>query len=320
MRMFRAVIRLNLQPVSHIHVSCFVTALALLGVIADSLPASVLRIMPLGDSITAGYTDASWSAPFTFGYRGPLYTRLKNAGYGFQFVGASPEPWPGSGSPWVGPPMISGPDLRAVGQDLHRGYGGTVISHLLNGQQASPGQPSTNGGIVNWLNADNPDIVLLMIGINNISYFGNTGDPIDTENQLQNLVQTIVATKPEVKVIVAQIAPYQNGQNTNSVSHYNDYIRNTMVPYFAAQGNHVTTVNQYANFATTGGTVDASLYAAIAHPNVAGYDRMAETWFQGIRAATAPEPSSSCLLLGGGAMLAIRAACRFRRQRHPSKD
>jgi hypothetical protein len=36
-------------------------------------------------------------------YRSGLYTRLTNAGYNFQFVGASPEPWNGhSGDPTNG--------------------------------------------------------------------------------------------------------------------------------------------------------------------------------------------------------------------------
>ena len=54
--------------------------LGIFGLMADGASADTLRIMPLGDSITSGYTDSSWSNPFTFGYRGPLYTRLTNAG------------------------------------------------------------------------------------------------------------------------------------------------------------------------------------------------------------------------------------------------
>ena len=48
--------------------------------------------MPLGDSITAGYTDnPTWNVPFGFGYRSGLYTRLTNANYPFQYVGGSPR-------------------------------------------------------------------------------------------------------------------------------------------------------------------------------------------------------------------------------------
>ncbi|HVJ46116.1 MAG TPA: thrombospondin type 3 repeat-containing protein, partial [Luteolibacter sp.] len=45
---------------------------------AGSFPMPPLRIMPVGDSITAGYTDnPTWNEPFNFGYRSGLYTRLK---------------------------------------------------------------------------------------------------------------------------------------------------------------------------------------------------------------------------------------------------
>ena len=90
-------------------------SLAVVGVTAYGASAAPLRIMPLGDSITAGYVDNyTWQTPFTFGYRGPLYTLLTKAGYKFKFVGASPEPfdgqlgvpkkirWPGSPPPKAG--------------------------------------------------------------------------------------------------------------------------------------------------------------------------------------------------------------------------
>jgi hypothetical protein len=53
-----------------------------------------LRIMCLGDSITAGYTNnPTWNVPFMFGYRSGLYTHFPNAAYNFLFVGGSAEPW-----------------------------------------------------------------------------------------------------------------------------------------------------------------------------------------------------------------------------------
>ena len=261
----------------------FLVFVALLGLMVGRASAEPVRIMPLGDSITAGYVDnVTWKTPFTFGYRGPLYTRLAKAGYDFQFVGASPEPWDGV----LGvPKKVRGPDLRRLKQDRHRGYGGTVFSHLVNGL------PKSDGGIANWLKTDKPDIVLLMMGINNIAYFGNTGNPADVENELKSLVQTIVDALPDAHVVVAQIAPYQTGVNTDSVTQYNNYIKNTLAPHFADQGKHVTTVDQYSNFVNPNGRVAAGLYSGLAHPNVAGYERMAETWFRGLQSIMPkPEP------------------------------
>jgi lysophospholipase L1-like esterase len=253
-------------------------------VIQQTASAEPLRIMPLGDSITAGYVDNySWKTPFTFGYRGRLHTLLTRAGYDFQFVGESSEPFDGQ----LGvPKIVTVPDLRPLGQNRHRGYGGSVIGNLIQGM------PKTNGGLAAWLKADQPDIVLLMIGINDIAHFGNVGEPVPAEQNLQHLVQTIVDTVPAAHVIVAQIAPYQTGQNTDSVQRYNAFIKKTLVPLFVNQGRSVHTVDQYANFLTANGKVDKSLYANIAHPNQTGYARMAKTWFQAIQAVVPPSNST----------------------------
>jgi len=248
-----------------------------------AMPASAgdpIRIMPLGDSITTGYTDnPSWANhPFEFGYRSGLYTRLTNAGYNFKFVGGSTEPWTGiSGDPTHGGTYKPALDLRDLGQDGHRGYGGAAASTL-------------QGGIVNWLAADDPDIVLLMIGTND----QNTGT-------LNTLVNTIVTKKPDAQLIVAQIIPMYT--YNSSVISYNNYIRNTLVPHYQSLGKNVTMVDQYVNFLTNPdylGTIDQTLFSnGINHPDKDGYDRMAQTWFNGIQAVV-PEPTSLALLGLGG--------------------
>lgn len=286
---------------------CLVAALAISALMIGRASADPLRIMPLGDSITAGTTDPTWEAPFTFGYRGPLYTRLSKAGYSFQFVGASPEPT--NGIPYGVPPTIVGPDLRTVNQNGHRGYGGSCISDILNGNGYDP-------GVVAALNADNPDIVLLMIGINDVARYGNGGDPAAAKTQLEALVSTILTTKPDVNLIVAQINAYKDGSVTKSVTAYNDFIKNTLVPTYADRGYHITTVDQFANFCKPDGTLDQSMYSNIIHPSAVGYDRVAETWFNAIQVVTpVPEPSSLGLLGTLGIMLTARACRNLRSPR-----
>jgi lysophospholipase L1-like esterase len=251
---------------------------------AISTAAESIRIMPLGDSITAGYTDnPTWNVPFGFGYRSGLYTRLTDANCPFQYVGGSQEPWNGA---FGVPKTVASPDLRTVSEDFHRGYGGVDATFL-----------SSNIG--NWLSSDVPDVVLLMIGINSISQ-GGTANPTTAENNLSALVQSIVYQRPTARVIVAQITPYAT--YTSSIVQYNSYIKDTLVPHFAALGKNVTTVDQYSNFGT-GTTVDSSLYSnGINHPNAAGYDKMARTWFAGIQALGAMEhtagPAQSSLANG----------------------
>lgn len=236
-----------------------VVLVALLGSLAGGA-ISPIRIECVGDSITAGYTDnPNWNVPFQFGYRSGLYTRLTNAGCPFQFVGASLEPWDGI---FGVPRNTPSPDLRTVGQDHHRGYGGWGTSSIL----------SNIGG---WLTADNPDVVLLMIGIND-------GGSVAARSNLSNIVQTIVTRKPKAGVIVAQITPMAS--YSQSIVDYNSYIRNTLVPSYQAQGKRVSTVNQYTNLLANGVIAPSLFSNGINHPNAVAYDRMAQTWYDGLLA------------------------------------
>ena len=228
--------------------------------------AAPLRIMCVGDSITAGYTDnPKWDVPFQFGYRSALHTLLTNAGYGVQFVGESAEPWDGLfGTPRNKP----APDLRATDQDHHRGYGGWGTEGIL-------------ANIANWVATDKPDVVLLMIGIN------DGGSPAARAN-LEGIVGKIVEARPAAHVIVGQITPIV--QRSQAILDYNTYIRETLVPAFRSKGKPVSTANLYTNLLTEG-TIDPKLFSNdINHPNAVAYERMARTWFDAIRKIRRADP------------------------------
>ena len=238
--------------------------LGLTGLIALA-PASAqtdkpVRILCLGDSITAGYTDnPKWQVPFEFGYRSGLYSRLLKGGYHFQFVGACPQPWNGVFGLPVNDPVL---DLRKLDQDHHRGYGGASTAAIL-------------ASIRSWIAADDPDLVLLMIGIN------DGGSPAAREN-LDKILQALFAAKSGAGIIVAQITP--KAKFEQAIVDYNTYIRETLVPSFQAQGKRITTVDQYANLLKDG-AIDPSLFSnGINHPGSVAYERMAQTWYEGISA------------------------------------
>lgn len=225
--------------------------------------AEPIRIMPVGDSITTGYTNLPGQpyVPFGYGYRGGLYTRLTDAAYSFQYVGSSPE------HPTPDPSCPNFVDLAAAEQDYHNGYGGQGITYISN-------------NIVNWMRADNPDVILLMIGINDIGEY-SVGNPTDAETRLNALVRKVVQVKPTAHLIVAQTIPY--AAYTDSIVQYDNYIKNVLVPTYGSQGKLVTTVDQYSSMLTNG-AIDPALYSnAINHPSPEGYDRMAQVWFDGIR-------------------------------------
>ena len=248
----------------HVQSMFLVMVLIFAGLVTLIQAAEPLRIMCLGDSITAGYTDnPKWDVPFEFGYRSGLYKRLTEAGYTFKFVGACPEPWNGAfGKPHNTPVL----DLRKFDQDYHRGYGGWGTQGILD-------------HIQEWLAADKPDIVLLMAGIND-------GGSVAAQKNIEQIVNAIVTKNPATAVIVAQITPMAKFSQT--IVDYNVYIRDKLVPMFKSQGKYVTTVDQYANLAAKESkelkdSINTKFYSnGINHPNAEAYERMAQTWYDGI--------------------------------------
>jgi len=227
--------------------------------------AEELRIMPLGDSITAGYTDNSkWTHPFEFGYRSGLYKLLKKSGIEFRFVGGSKEPMNKRfGDPTHGGKVKPLLDLKTLNQDGHRGYGGWGIGQITK-------------NVSGWIKQDQPDIITLMIGINGIS--------ANSPQQLDNLVTTIFETDKKVKLIVAQITP--KARFNKHLFNYNTYIRETLVPAYLKKGFNISTVDQYKHFLTDAADpksiVKERLSNRINHPTNELYDKMAEGWFEGI--------------------------------------
>jgi len=239
-----------------------------------------LRIMPLGDSITAGYTDnPNWNVPFEFGYRSGLATRLSNADYRFEFVGNSQEPFNNRfGDPTHGDTVRPEFDLRPLGQDQHNGYGGISIRGIRS-------------GVSEWIATDHPDVILLLIGINGI----NARSP----SQLDTLVTTIFGADPNVSLIVAQITPY--GVYNQDLYDYNTHIRDTLVPTHARNGFKISTVDLYSLFLTDPDdptSIGAGLHSNPPHnnhPTEVMYDQMAAAWFAGIESVAVPEPSTLAL-------------------------
>ena len=236
-----------------------------------------VRIMCLGDSITVGYTDnPHCKVPFKFGYRSRLYKLLKEAGYHFTFVGDSPQPWDKtSGDPSHGGTYKPEFDLRDLGRDHHQGGGGAPIDALKG-----------------WVTKSDPDIILLMIGINGISK--------ESPARIRGLVETIVTEKPNAHLIVAQITPYVDTQlDKNKLLYgYNVYIRDTLVPEFAKKGHKVGTVDMYSLFLSDPDNYESAVAPdkhsnKFNHPFNEEYDLMADRWFAAIEALELKEPKNT---------------------------
>ena len=113
--------------------------------ITSPIYATIIKIMPLGDSITEGY-EPGLSGLNMVSYRKALHDRLVEAGYDIDFVGS----------------LTNGSAVFADSQ--HEGHGGWTADEIVNGRPTLP----TAGKLSDWLIAESPDVILLHIGTNDI--------------------------------------------------------------------------------------------------------------------------------------------------------
>jgi len=126
-----------------------------------------LRIMPVGDSITAGYNTLNWDADYMVGYRQKLYLDLTSRGYQVDFVGSF-----SSGE--LNPPVFD------YDHEGHGGWTDALISYNIH----------------NWLQANPPDIVLLHAGTNFVS-----PDPVS----IVRILDEIDRFSEDIVVVLAKI-------------------------------------------------------------------------------------------------------------------
>ncbi len=113
----------------------------------------VLKVMPLGDSITQGTAG---------GYRTALYNLLGQRGYTVDFVGSS---------------TFAG-DWPELPDSNHEGHGGWRVNNIDN-------------NIVGWMQTYQPDVIFLHIGTNDISNNESAGHVAwDLGNLLQTIFTT----------------------------------------------------------------------------------------------------------------------------------
>ncbi len=213
---------------------------ALMGIDAcEDPPEAGIRIMPLGDSITDGYY-------FPGGYRIDLEDQLVEAGLDIDFVGSLVN----------GPPELDDQD--------HEGHSGWRIDQIA-------------AEIDGWLEASQPEIVLLMIGSNDVLQDYDLGAAPD---RLGALMDQIIAGMPETKLVVASITPLSTELDDAQALEYNAAIPD-LVATRVAQGALLTYVDMHAAL-TLEDLVDG------VHPNPAGYAKMADVWTEAVLELTAP--------------------------------
>jgi len=201
--------------------------------------AAPVRIMPLGDSITAG--PGCW--------RAFLWNQLRTAGYtNIDFVGSVSD---GGG---CNPGFAYDFD--------HEGHSGFSATGIADNNQLPP-----------WLNAGSPDIVLMHLGTNDM-----WGGYIPTDTKIAaftKLVGQMRANNPNMKIIIAQIIPMS--QSACATCPADVVAFNNRIPAWAAglttAQSPIVVVDQWTGFDAVADTGDG------VHPNDAGFRKMADRWY-----------------------------------------
>src|SRR3712207_5967789 len=190
--------------------------------------------MPLGDSITSGFgSSPDW------GYRGPLWNLLTKGGAAINFLGQYQD----------GPSSFPDPDH-------HGGLG-----------QTADGVASQTGGLMAQYK---PDIVLLMIGTNDIEYGDN---PSNVRSEITQILGTIAAQRPATKVFVGTLPPLSTDRNGSwNIPIANQEIR-AAVAEARAEGQRVKLVE-------TNLTLSDLLDGV--HPNQTGHTKIAKAWYKAL--------------------------------------
>ncbi|MES1021703.1 GDSL-type esterase/lipase family protein [Gloeocapsa sp. BRSZ] len=198
------------------------------------------RVMPLGDSITAGQ-HAVEPTPGT--YRIQLWKNLRADNLSVNFVG----------SQFNGPPSL--------GDKNHEGHGGWTINQIAG---------LVDQGIVKTYQ---PQIVLLMIGTNDIR---PNNSPSKIASDLSNLIDRISQNSSNTQIFVSSIAPidpaFLGSTRANLAKSFNALLPD-LVKDKVAQGKKVTYVN-------AGGSLDVTdLVPDGIHPNLTGYNKIGDAWY-----------------------------------------
>jgi lysophospholipase L1-like esterase len=253
----------------------------------------VARIMTLGDSITYGISDKSTprdrgdqfnDTNGGGGYRTPLWNKIANSGIKVDFVGTRHN----------GPAGFTG-DID------HEGHSGSPIEQIISGvvKKDKNGFPITYKSLADCLMQALPDVVLVMLGTNNL--YTDTS-AVQMKNKLSGLIDQLLqnsAFNPSLRVFVATIPPVRNDPfdpgETNSprakalVQRAKDY--NALLPGLVAekqaQGKRIDFVD--TRDLTVQNDISPRNVDSGVHPNTTGYQKIADAWFNALNNAIRTE-------------------------------
>lgn len=205
------------------------------------------KVLPLGDSITHGVQSSD-----NAGYRSQLFKLAVAANQKLTFTGSQSS----------GPDQVSGKTFPKS----HEGHDGWTVD---------PGYSKYgSGGISSLIPSPAlstvPNIILLMIGTNDIT---STNSPGTTADRLDGLLGKLVQAAPNALIVVARITPV--GYDSADLTNYNAKIPG-LIQARVTKGQHLIGVDM-SKMPTSGLASDR------VHPNDQGYAYMANVWYEAIK-------------------------------------
>ncbi len=246
-----------------------------------------VKIMAMGDSITDGYINGD------NGYRKYMYNILTKAGYKIDMVGRKNN------------------DLQRTYTDngetfsydpAHEGYSTYSIKSYNNPQNRTglyetlENENAVDNAKGKAFDVNQPDIVLLMIGTNDILDGHDTATSESIKDRLQELVTYIFNHVPDVHLYIASPPPLSEkstffnvqggygGAITQAKIDKNQTDYNTAIQEIVAsemaKGNYCKYVDMYSTFLNDSRGFEALLTGNgdYCHPNETGYKLMGEKW------------------------------------------
>ena len=211
------------------------------GLLAAAYANPLLRIMPLGDSITEGAGAGS-----TGGYRGPLWTKLVTEDhYNVDYVGSN----------------TTNPDTTNGMDRDHEGHGGWRIDTTSGGNGIFEMLPT-------WFSSiESPDVILLHLGTND-----SGADTLNTMARTTALLDRLFAMQPFVSTLMWR----NDATRYARIQTYNSNLTNVVAAQ-VAKGQKISIVDMHA--AVPGGDEFGTVnFGDGLHPNTTGYALMAEAW------------------------------------------
>jgi len=247
--------------------AAFFVVLTTVGFLAKPAVADApLRVMALGDSITAG-VSAGGGISTDGGYRGTLGTLLARNGIHAEFVGTRHD------------------YSAAIPNRAHDGWPGYVLRSF----PADPGPGQLYGALTrNAMMREKPDVILLMAGTNDLIRLTRHVEGYTMPHVLESmnlLLGEIFSIDPRVRVIVAPVVASPI-VSTSDLAAFNDGLR-PIVASYVVRGDRISLAAEMADAVPR----DSIHFPDTIHPSGGdGYGDVARVWLGAIEQVSGQQP------------------------------